>query len=511
MKCHECHQRIEVQAKYCPYCGSTIEAKELEKASRVAMKTKTTWNRKGILIILFLSIFLGAGFWAWQSDALSTIGFKQKVPKQVIAYPYQDAFGLNILNEDLEVVAQDVGAEVIGFTGPVSYVSRFNEYGVAVVRDQNYLFWLVNHQGEIISEGFNTINSSPFGISGPESSYGVSSSINGVHTASNDDKYFLLSTTGDVLFETVGVILPFEGNDVTVLNDYSRSHNNGTERIASGVITDSGEIIIPVKYHYLSVVDNEHFIVKEWEYEDMYRLINRSGQTIIEIDTDTPPVVAHTDNDVFISATNYWGETTVFNINGESILRVPYTTNFSASENGKYLYPSYLEDNSQQYIVYTAEGETHFQGDKIKDYHSVNNNNWLAFSDYSGFGYIDLETRESVQIPYEMNDSYFSFINGTNVGTITNNRGEHVFFNSRLEEIFLPETQLIGHFVQFELNDIVYIYKNKGFYVLNKDGDILSEDALYAFAHEDSVYIQETNGKAYLLNKDTGKIIKEKK
>lgn len=41
MKCHECHQRIEVQAKYCPYCGSTIEAKELEKASRVAMKTKT--------------------------------------------------------------------------------------------------------------------------------------------------------------------------------------------------------------------------------------------------------------------------------------------------------------------------------------------------------------------------------------------------------------------------------------------------------------------------------------
>ncbi|MRI86349.1 hypothetical protein GIY09_10890 [Aerococcaceae bacterium WS4759] len=96
MKCHECHQLMEVKAKYCPYCGSTIEAKELEKASRVAMKTKTTWNRKGILIILFLSIFLGGGFWAWQSDALSTIGFKQKVPKQVIAYPYQDAFGLNV-------------------------------------------------------------------------------------------------------------------------------------------------------------------------------------------------------------------------------------------------------------------------------------------------------------------------------------------------------------------------------------------------------------------------------
>src|SRR5699024_7454024 len=158
---------------------------------------------------------------------------------------------------------------------------------------------------------------------------------------SNDDKYFLINTTGDVLFETVGVILPFEGNDVTVLNDYSRSHNNGTERIASGVITDSGEIVIPVKYHYLSVVDNEHFIVKEWEYDDMYRLIDRSGQTIIQIETDTPPVVAHTDNDVFISATNYWGETTVFNINGESILRVPYITNFSASENGEYLYPSY--------------------------------------------------------------------------------------------------------------------------------------------------------------------------
>lgn len=52
-----------------------------------------------------------------------------------------------------------------------------------------------------------------------------------------------------------------------------------------------------------------------------------------------------------------------------------------------------------------------------------------------------------------------------------------MFFNSSLEEIYWPDTQLLGQFVQFELDDFLYSYKNKDCYVLNKEGTLLSADA----------------------------------
>lgn len=40
MKCHQCHQTIEVNAKFCPFCGSAIEQEKPAQVSRRDIKAQ---------------------------------------------------------------------------------------------------------------------------------------------------------------------------------------------------------------------------------------------------------------------------------------------------------------------------------------------------------------------------------------------------------------------------------------------------------------------------------------
>ena len=54
----------------------------------------------------------------------------------ITAFPYQDAFGLSILDEKLETIAQDVGINHSEFQAPAIMLSTFDSYGVAVIGGQ---------------------------------------------------------------------------------------------------------------------------------------------------------------------------------------------------------------------------------------------------------------------------------------------------------------------------------------------------------------------------------------
>lgn len=124
MECPKCQKIVNHDIKFCPQCGFNFqqESEQIEQVIKERQQYRT--KKKSKVLPIILSVFvLGLGVYgAWRNNliqlALNANGNISQ--KSVSVYPYEDAFGLSILDENLDVIKQNVGANTPGFVSPVS-------------------------------------------------------------------------------------------------------------------------------------------------------------------------------------------------------------------------------------------------------------------------------------------------------------------------------------------------------------------------------------------------------
>lgn len=514
MECPKCQKIVNHDIKFCPQCGFNFqqESEQIEQVIEERQQYRT--KKKSKVLPIILSVFvLGLGVYgAWRNNliqlALNANGNISQ--KSVSVYPYEDAFGLSILDENLDVIKQNVGANTPGFVSPVSYSYAFDKFGVAVVKDQNYVNWLINTEGEVISMGSELLNVHPISaMSGYEERVNSPASFNGVHASNHEEIGRLIDSNGEVKFEIKGGILPFYQMMVTVFTDYQPSTSNYSDA-KSGVVDDKGEVIIPATYAEIRVVDNDHFIVRQLAQSDKHYLINRSEEIILEFESSVYPSILQTESEFYIGATDIYGNTHVYKEDGSILLSVDYETTFFLSQDGQYIYSSPFNNDQQQFRVYTIEGEVIFEGMNGTSYSNLNAENWLSYHNYEGFGYIDLDNRESTSSNHFLNINSFSFIGQSTIGKLLDSEGNVSFYNAQLEEIYLPDTIGISAFIGYHIGDYVLIHRPNGAsYALDSKGSIISDDVKTLIPDGKVTYIQELSGRAYLIESSSGQILKE--
>lgn len=424
----------------------------------------------------------------------------------IVAYPYQDAFGLSIFDSDLELQVQDVGTGHADFMAPASMRSPFDAYGVAIVADQVSGSWMMNHLGEIISDAYNYIDINPNSYGSPTQGFEAFSSPNGVHTAGKNGMAYLLAPTGEVIYEVQAIINPFQGKDKTII--YMQE---GYDTTGVGVISDAGEMLVPPKFSQIILVDDFHLLAQAETGDEHWQLLTMLGKTILEFPSINYPSVSRTDEGTFISAVSEYGHTLLYNTLGEVVLSVDHTTSLTVNQAGQYISPVYLENDNDQFKIYTMDGQTFFNGQIGTRYGQINADGKLPYVTDNSFGYINLKTREQEQVATSNSLAYFDFVGQTNVGKMMDNEGYTTFYDAALEEIPLPESYVQGPFQVVELDGIIYIYKQtQGYYVLDSQGVILADDALYARPAGKQLFIQEASGRTYLLDPASGSVTKEK-
>lgn len=427
----------------------------------------------------------------------------------ITAFPYQDAFGLSILDEKLETIAQDVGINHSEFQAPAIMLSTFDSYGVAVIGGQENKTWLVNHQGDIISDGYDYIDMFIWGSDTKDSQpFEAYSSANGIHVAIQDDMSYLLAPTGEVTFEMEGAIDPFVGLDQSLVRVFDE--NDGSQKI--GVLSDSGELLVPRIYDEVILIDGEHFAVREDSYTELWQVINRNGKTIFEFADAYSPLISHTDDAVYISTIDILGYTRIYNLEGETILSLDYKTMLKVSPNGQYIYTHGQLDDEQPYTVFDQNAQTIFKGSIGSNYGSLTNGGRLSFSTSESFGYIDLQNREQKEIPYQISPPSYRFMNDSNLSYLVDGEGFVIFYDANFEEITMEGVPNRMPFRIIGTGDLTFFRKDNGnFYILNGQGLTLSEDAMFATpAQGDLLYVQESSGRTYLIESTTGKIQQEK-
>ena len=169
-----------------------------------------------------------------------------------------------------------------------------------------------------------------------------------------------------------------------------------------------------------------------------------------------------------------------------------------------------FNNDQQQFRVYTIEGEVIFEGMNGTSYSNLNAENWLSYHNYEGFGYIDLDNRESTSSNHFLNINSFSFIGQSTIGKLLDSEGNVSFYNAQLEEIYLPDTIGISAFIGYHIGDYVLIHRPNGAsYALDSKGSIISDDVKTLIPDGKVTYIQELSGRAFLIELSSGKILKE--
>lgn len=515
MECPKCHTKINHDIKFCPECGFKLQQKD-EHTEQVVEKKQQHQAKKKIKVlpILLTVIVLGlAVYGAWQYNLIE-LPLKtgsHRSQETVSVYPYQDEFGLSILDENLEVVKQNIGANTPGFASPVSYTYPFDKFGVAVVRDQNNLSWLINTEGEVISMGSRFLNIYPYTeMSGPEDIVTSPASFNGVHASNHDDFGRLIDSNGKIIFEIKGEVYPFYQKTVTVFSDQQRNATDYFD-MNYGVVDDQGEVIIPVTYADIRVVDNDHFIVKPLHQSNQHYLIDRSEEVIFEFETPGYPAILQTESEFFIGATDIFGNTHVYKEDGSILISVDYETTFFISQDGQYIHSLPSNNEQQQFRVYTIEGDVAFEGMNGTTYHKLNAENWLSYHNYEEFGYIDLDNRESISTSHYSYINDFSFIDQSTIARSLDSEGNLRFYNAQLEEIYLPDTIGGGPYTGYLNGNYILIHRMGGiFYALDSKGSIISNDVKTLIPNGEVTYIQERSGRAYLIDSTSNEILKEK-
>lgn len=515
MECPKCHTKINNDIKFCPQCGFKFgqEDEHTEQVIEKRQEHRTKKKIKVLPILLTVIVLSLAVYGAWQFNLIE-LPLKtgsHRSQETVSVYPYQDEFGLSILDENLEVIKQNVGTNTPGFASPVSYTYPFDKFGVAVVIDQNYLSWLINTEGEVISMGSRHLNVHPYSaMTGPEDIVTSPASFNGVHTSNHDDIGRLIDSNGDIIFEVKGEIHPFYQKTVTVFSDHHRNTTDYSD-MRYGVVDDQGEVIIPVTYADIRVVDNDHFIVRQLHQSNQHYLINRSEEVIFEFETPGYPSILQTESEFYIGATDIFGNTHVYKEDGSTLLSVDYETGFLISQDGQYIHTAPSNNDQQQLSVYTIEGEVVFEGMNDTSYYRLNSENWLAYHNYEEFGYLDLDNRESISTGHYLNINDFSFINQSTIARLLDSEGNLRFYNDQLEEIYLPDTLGAVPYTGYLTGNYVLINRAGGIsYALDSKGSIISNDVKTLIPNGEVTYIQEQSGRAYLIDSTSSEILKEK-
>lgn len=535
--CRNCGIKLGDDVKFCPKCGTQIAGKdatqlndfeEQEKRTSIvktqaANETKTekestnkSKNRIPVAVYTIAAIaVLGVsafgiytllqnkGVVASNGDSVvSKLANKSKAEKKIV-FSYKTGAEYGLMTSDLEIVDESLG----------SFIYDFSDKGVAVFHKEdssgNLKAGLINTKGEVVKEPFAN------GIGGlGQNSFSSTSSLaskNGTFDFyiadydSNKSTYGLIDSKGEIIYQLENkencFIFPFFGRRITTIAIDGKT----------GVISETGEMLIEPVYSSITVVSDEVVSVLANESDTMADIINVNGEVIQEDASKGTMEFSHTNPEyITFSARN--GKYGIMNLKLKVVLEPFASNNPSISEDGKYVV---FQNSDESYALIDMSGKV-ILDDDYKSMTLPNSQGIISVQTKQGnFELIDIKSKKVFLSVGDVASLYP--ISGTNLF-------EKIDLKA-LESIVLgPKGSELKEDYKLGINNrpvcdgyLEYVnLESKGsgdyFYsVLDKNGKLLSNNAVYTNdLGNGQLFIQEKDGNVKVVEKDTGKIIKEK-
>ncbi|MGX7196176.1 zinc-ribbon domain-containing protein [Enterococcus olivae] len=486
--CGNCGNELKNEVRFCPKCGAEQQKNHTEEQAVVDKEPnqqslpkvkKKAFNPSVLAIIAVLIVVVG-GVVFWQrenifgSSVSKATTARQALKVEQKVFPFRNGNRMGLTNDKFEIIRDDVG----------SSLSKFNKKGVAVAYDWegSSSAYLINEQGEQISSEFYSIGT--FQMQHALLGTTELQSENGVMDFQDEEfNTGLIDSNGEIVKEASPItISPFYGGKLAVF------YNNSRDK--SGVISDSGEIVVEPIYDQITIIDDNQFVVKR-QYEDSsYKVINKKGDELRDPITGDY-FYALESGDYVLESLN--GKYSILDQKLNVLLENLFSSTPTSSADGKYFLA--YDEYADGYMLYDRSGEQ-----LLSNYYSS-----LGFPNAAGnmtymmnreYGLINLN-EEYIYQDYIANDGgYGSFnqIPDTDVYVLGTSEGVAYLDsegNSLIDEWGIPsqETYVDGYIPVYR-NDASF---DEGMTLLSLDGQLLSDSAIFAFNTGETIVIQEND------------------
>lgn len=507
--CKKCGEKLVEGAKFCTKCGAPSEINipnypinEQPSGQRKFKKNKLLWG--GFVLTIIFSIS-GYYYFSSPSDNIGGNPSVEKAKKQAKKkvetnfFSYMNGSHFGIMDSNLNIINENIGMIPV----------VFNQQGVGVTY-QNEESVLINTKGDIVAEGnyrsinyFNVNHANAFNSPRMQSKNGIMD-FNIEKRNDDDDEIETLSglidSKGNIVLEpSKYMFMPFNGETLTTF------YKDGE----MGVVNEKGDILVEPVNSQVVIMTDDLMAIKKNSETAKFEIIDLKGNVVEETSYDTLYALYNLPG--HFSVTNSLGKTGIIDSKLKEVTPLISSSYISVSDNGKYIT---IQEN-EKYGLRKINGDSMIEA--RYDYLSMpNEKGILAFQkgDTNGLMTLDEEI-----IDDNFDEMLFNAA-GTNLFLSTSYDDDNV-----TTSIIDSSGELIaeeGMFVPGNISHPDNIYallqakedyedteELSRYTIFNKHGTILSDQASFMRDLGENLFIQEDKH-LIILNKDTGKIIKEK-